>query len=322
MNYKLPTRDVTANLIMDVVSRCSHSNADIDSLIQYTGRTKLYITGAIEAGCMLNMLEIQTNGTWKTVKDCTEILKHPSSQELKLAIFTRWLQMWNPFILFLKYLQIGDDTSVAARRLCSFYSFNKNHEGVSKQLALWGKNCKLLNNKGKLTSSIQLKEQEKLLNNISEDLIDDARARMYLVEKLGEDVFNWLQADEIQELINGFIKCQQHPQDAVIATGRALEDVLKRVYIDLLGFDAQDLVKKNTITQLGQCLRNKESIHAKHTNIILGQASIRNMGSHGKELDSMEKWEITSTAAIGKLFSTLALIKSLFLYVRHGELSY
>lgn len=124
MNYKLPARDVTANLIMEVVARCSHNNADIDSLIQYTGKTKPYVTSAIDAGCMLNMLELQPNGTWKTVKDCTEILKHPSSQELKLAIFTRWLQMWNPFTLFLKYLQIGNDTNVAARKLCSFYSFN------------------------------------------------------------------------------------------------------------------------------------------------------------------------------------------------------
>ena len=167
-----------------------------------------------------------------------------------------------------------------------------------------------------------MKEKKGLLNNISEDLIDDARARMYLVEKLGEDVFNWLQADEIQELINGFNKYQKHPQDAVIATGKALEDVLKRVYIDLLGFNSQDLHKNNTICRLGQCLRSKESIHTKHMNIIVGQASVRNMGGHGKELDSMEKWEITSTAAIGKLFSTLALIKSLFRYVRYGELSY
>lgn len=181
MNYKLPVRNVSASLVMQIVERCSYNNADINSLIQYTGKTTSYVTSAIDAGCLLNMLEIEENGTWKTVKDCAEILINPSPKDLKLDIFTRWLQMWNPFILFLKYIQNGDNINVAARKLCSFYSFSKNHREVSELLFLWAKNCKLLNTKGDLPISIQFKEQRDLLNIVSEDLIDDIQARIYLV---------------------------------------------------------------------------------------------------------------------------------------------
>ncbi len=321
MNYKLPTRNVSVSLIMEVIARCCHNGADINSLIQYTDKTKPYIISAIDSGCLLGMLEIQQNRTWRTVKHCAGTMGNPCSEEFKLAVFTKWLQMWNPFILFLKYTQTGDSINIAARKLCSRYSFsNDNHEALAKLLFGWARNCKLMDAKGELAIAIQDTGQQDLLNIISEDLNDDAQARMYLVKELGEDVFDWLKPDEIQELENGVLKCKQHPKDAVTSIGRALEDVLKRIYIDLLGFDSQDLIKKNTIAQLAQCLRNKESIHAKQLHIILAQASVRNMGSHGKEIESMEKWEISSTAAMGTLSSTLALIKSLFHYVKYGKL--
>lgn len=145
MNYKLPVKNISASLIMQIVERCSHNNADINSLIQYTGKTKPYVTSAIEAGYLLNMLKIEENGTWSAVKDCAEILINPSSKDIKLNIFTKWLQMWNPFVLFLKYIKNGDNINVAARKLCSFYSFNKNHGEVSELFFIWAKNCKLLN---------------------------------------------------------------------------------------------------------------------------------------------------------------------------------
>lgn len=103
------------------------------------------------------------------------------------------------------------------------------------------------------------------------------------------------------------------------AIGRALEDVLKRTYVDLLGLDPQNLKKKNGISELGNYLYSQKLIHNKQYQIIMAQGNIRNMGSHGKEVVSMEKWDITSTGAMGKLFSTLALIKSLFHYVEYDE---
>lgn len=288
--------------------------------MKYTDKTKSYVRSAIDGGCLLKILESQQDGSWRTVKSCAENLKNNSSQELKIATFTRWLQMWSPFIVFLQYIKTGHEINIAARKLCSRFSFSHdNPEVVTKLLFRWAKNCKFMNTKGELLFSSQNTEKSKLLDVISLKLTDDARARMYLAEELGEEIFDWLQADEIHELINALLKCKESPRETINATGRALEDILKRICIDLLGLNAQDLKKKNGISELGNYLYSKNFIDYKHNHIITAQGGVRNMASHGKEIMSMEKWKITSTSAAGSLFSTFALIRSLFHYVKYNN---
>lgn len=319
MNYKLPAREVTASLIMDVVERCCHDGANIDSLVQYTNKSKPYVVSAIDAGCLLKMLDVQENKTWRTSKDCAEILTNTLSKQTKLVVFKKWLFAWTPFILFLQYIQIGDDINTAARKIASRFSFNKKKEDISKLLFTWAKNCKIMNAKQELLIPNSSQKYQEILGGIEQDVIDASQARMYLAQELGAEIFSWLKPDEIQELENGLMKIQEAPRESAHSLGIALEDVLKRIYVDLLGFDAQDLTKKNTISQVAECLRSKEYIHAKQHHLVLAQGHIRNMASHGKEVESMEKWELTSMGAKGQLFFTLALIKSLFRYAKYQE---
>lgn len=319
-NYKLPTKDVSASLVMDVVTRCSYENANIDSLIKYTDKGKQYVTSAIDAGCLLQMIEDKPHGTWSTVKNCAETLKSFPSKEIKLATFTKWLQMWNPFIIFLGHVQTGDNIDTAARKLSSLYLFNKDEQAVSKLLFKWAKNCKLMNSQGELLLDNQNERKEELLNEIENNLKNDVQAKLYLSKVLGESVFIWLKPDEILELENALLKYKEDPTNAVNCIGRALENVLKRLYVDLLSLDAKDLKKKNGICELGNYMYSKSLIHDKQYQIILALGKIRNMGGHGMEIESGEQWKISSTAAMGALSSTLALIKSLFHYVKYGKL--
>lgn len=320
MNYKLPTKDVSASLVMDVVTRCSHENANIDSLIQYTDKGKQYVTSAIDAGCLLQMIEVQPNGTWSTVKNCAETLKSFPSKEIKLATFTKWLQMWNPFIIFLRHVQTGDNVDTAARKVSSLYLFNKDEQAVSTLLFKWAKNCKLMNSKGELLLDNQNERKGELLKEIANNLKKDIKAKLYLSKVLGDDVFSWLKPNEILELENALLKYEEDPINAVNCVGRALENVLKRLYVDLLSLNAQDLKKKNGIYELGNYMYSKHLIHDKQYQIISALGKIRNMGSHGIEIESGEQWKISSTAAIGTLSSALALIKSLFHYVQYKKL--
>ena len=150
----------------------------------------------------------------------------------------------------------------------------------------------------------------------------DLKIKLFLTRVLGEDVFSWLNPNEISELENALLRYQEYPRDALRSLRTALEDILKRLYVDLLGFDVQDLKKKNGVSELGNYLYggDKKLIHVKQYDIVKALGTIGNMGSHGIEIEDWEKWDISSTAAIGKLYLTLASIKSLFHYVNYGKL--
>lgn len=314
IEYKLPLSSVSISLIMDVVVRCSHSGSDIESLITYTGKTKQYVKSAIDTAILLQMLKMNPDGSYSAIKECAEILTSHPSEKLKVYTFRKWLQMWHPFILFLKYLKHGDTAEIAARKLCSLFSLNRDSKTIAKLLFNWSKNCELINSKGEVLFDNSDLQDHQLLN-LSE-LLDDVKAKMYIVDILGDDIFSWLKTDEIEELENAILRYKQDPRNAIACAGRAYEDVLKRISIEIIGIDSKNIAKMSGISQLANNLHSLSSIHPKQQHISMAIGSIRNMASHGKDSSSMEKWELSPTAAICNVLMTLVSIKSMFHYVK------
>jgi hypothetical protein len=312
--YKLPKNNVSISLTMDVVVRCSHSSSDIDSLIIYTGKTKQSVKSAIDTALLLQMLNVNSDCSYSAIKECAEILTFHPSEKLKIYTFRKWLQMWYPFILFLRYLKHGDTAEIAARKLCSLFSLNRDSKTITNLLFTWAKNCELINSKGEILFDNSDLQAHQLLD--LSDLVDDVKAKMYMLNILGDDTFIWLKHDEIEELENAILNYQQDPRNAIACAGRAYEDVLKRVSAEFIGIDAKNLAKMNGISQLANNLHSVSSIHPKQQHVSLAIGSIRNMASHGKDSSSMDKWELSSTAAISNILMTLVCIKSIFHYVK------
>ncbi|MBN3895452.1 MAG: hypothetical protein HWQ41_09340 [Nostoc sp. NOS(2021)] len=313
---------------MDIVICSSYSKVNLGSLEKYTGKSKPYVKSAVDAACLLGMIDNQDNGYFATVKECSELLTAKPSEELKVAVFRKWLQAWKPFILFLRHLAMGDSLEVSARRLTSFYSFNKDVKAIFELLSLWSKTCNLIDAKGSLIIREYEIEIKELTDDFSRDLLDDVGVRLYLNRVLGDEVFQWLTHSELEELVTSLLTYLDNPRSAIECSGRAYEDVLRRLSVEIGTIDIKKIGAKSGISELANnvlyAYRDDSGtpysfIHTKQRDISQAIASIRNMAGHSMEAKSMERWELSSTAAIGKILTTISSIRSLFHYIKYSK---
>lgn len=313
---------------MDIVIRSSHNGANLDSLARYTGKSKPYVKSAIDTACLLGMIDSKDDGCFVAVKECSESLTDSPSEELKIAVFRKWLQAWEPFILFLRHLALGDTSEVSARRLSSFYSFNKEVQAISELLSRWAKTCGLIDAKDYLIVKEFELEVKELNDDFSEDLLDDVRARLYLNKVFGDEVFKWLTHGELEELVTALLSYRTNPRSAIECSGRAYEDFLRRLSVEIEVIDNKKIATKSGISELANNIlyayrddsgATQSFIHTKQRDISQAIGSIRNMAGHGIEAKSMERWELSSTAAIGKILTTISSMKSLFYYIKYNK---
>lgn len=315
------------NLVMEVVIRSSYSGADLDSLEKYTGKSKSYVQSAVDAACLLGLIKNE-DGCFTTIEECSNLLSDRPSEELKIAVFKKWLQAWEPFILFLRHLEMGDAPEVSARRLTSFYLFNKDVKPLSELLCLWARTCDFIDTKGSLLVKEYKSDIRELTDDFSNDLLNDVGVRLYLNKVLGDDVFNWLTHDEVEELVSSLLTYRSNPRSAIECSGRAYEDFLRRISLEIGTIDARKVSAKSGISELANGILyayrddsgiSHSFIHTKQRDISQAIGSIRNMAGHSMEAKSMERWELSQTAAIGKILTTISTMRSLFYYVKHSK---
>ncbi|MFG3818161.1 hypothetical protein [Limnothrix redekei] len=85
---------------MDIVLRSSYTEASLDALEKYTGKSKSYVKSAVKSACLLGMVVAKENGNFATIKECSELLSNKPSDELKVSVFRKWLQAWEPFMIW------------------------------------------------------------------------------------------------------------------------------------------------------------------------------------------------------------------------------
>ncbi|USD83473.1 hypothetical protein M5E02_03360 [Bacillus safensis] len=306
---------------MDVVTRCVHRESSVEEIMIYTGKSKSYVKSAISAAILLGMIEQLNGDIYKISDDCYGILNTTPSEELKTSLFKSRIEKWEPFILYLKYLISGESSVVAIRKLCSLYSFNRTPVQIENLLKNWAKSTGILDATGEIVDINLSYDENEILYKLNEETVNDTNVSLFMINILGENIFSWLYHDEIAELKKAILIFRDHPRDAIQCSGRAFEDVLRRISIQ----SGVDTRKLNGITQVANNLYSQLDstdnpfIHSKLKNIASAIGDIRNMAGHGKEAKSMERWELSSTSAIAHLLLTLSTIKGIYSYVNENR---
>lgn len=310
---------------MDVVCRCI-SGATIENLTNYTGKSRAYVKGALTATISIGLIVETPDKQYVATKECASVLTNVPPEDLKIQVFRSWLQRFEPFTLFMQYVSSGDSTSIAAKKMSSFYMLNRSVDNIEKLLVAWGKGTGILDNSGKSCISEFQTFSFANVEELRTDSERDIAIRVYLTEALTAEVYAWLEHDEIEELVSGLKKYPTDPRGAIECAGRAFEDVLRRI----ARMHELDVSKQNGISQVANYLYShrdvdgnlQSSILAKQYNISQAIGDIRNMAGHSKEAKTMERWDISILGAIGHIQIVVALIKSLYLYSTRGIYTY
>jgi len=308
-DYRIP--NVPADIIMEVMEGvCLKNGMNVDEATAYIAKSKSYAKRALVMSEQLGMVT-SVDSKFEAVSDAKIITR--ASKDQWPVIFGKFLQRFNPLILFASLLSRGNSLKDSARKIKVIYNIDTSEDVIGNSLVGWG-----------LYAGILKREKDKVellmdTENLSAEYIrellqameNDVRARVYIANKLGEEVFGYIQQDETDLLVQSIREHRTNPKHSIDIGGQALEDFLRRLATD----NSVDVTTKTGIQQLADSLIGAKLITIKHLEICKAINSFRIAAGHNKDRTSMEKWTLNPDAAIECILLTLTIIRSTHNYM-------
>jgi hypothetical protein len=309
--YHLP--DVSASIIMETVEGICHAKDNgltIPKIAEYIGKTETYAQRAVGACLQLGMIK-ENNGCFVCTPDAMDITR--ANKEQRPMIFRKFLQRYNPFILFVMLMSKDNSPEVAARKVRTIYSISGGSEITLRALLGWGIYSDLLTkSKGNVILKIEPETlSAEYVRELLEALESDIKARVYIARKLGDEVFGYLRQDEVDYITKALRKHEEDPRNSVDDAGRAFEDFLRRLAID----NKVDVCDCTGIGQIADRLLSEKKILDKQHKMCMHINSVRIAAAHGKEPKTLEPWKINADAVLEIILTILTTIRSIHSYV-------
>ncbi|WP_148681551.1 AAA-associated domain-containing protein [Candidatus Nitrososphaera gargensis] len=127
---------VTAKVIMEVVEGCSHSGLSVKDAAEYVGVSVEYARRAVDIATQFGM-PVESSGTYSLAPDVENVAK--ADEEQKRIIFRKYLQRYEPIIIFISLLSKGNNPEVAARKVGVIYAINNGKDNIENMFLEWGR---------------------------------------------------------------------------------------------------------------------------------------------------------------------------------------
>jgi len=304
----------TASAIMEVVEgACNRQLEGITApeAAKYAGiSSEEYARKALDSATQLGMLT-KTDQKYYPTNDISDFPR--ASKEQKPFLFRKFLQRFDPFILFASLLGRGNLLDQAARKVGVIYSVEAGPESIRFTLSNWGEYAQIIEaKKGKIVLKIETPIlSAEYIRELLEAMEHDIKARMYIATKLGDNVFGYMRQDEIDFLVKSIRTHQKSPRNSIDDAGRAFEDFLRRVLLD----KEKDASDCKGITELAERMKGEKLVDQKQLEICRAIGSIRVAAAHSLDRLSNEAWTINPDAAIETILLTITMIRSVHVYV-------
>lgn len=320
MSIRLPSHNVPLLLIADVLCYVNKNlSMSIDELRRFTNKSEAYIRSCLTICKLLNI--INQNGE---VDQFVDNLGMTPNNEIKLEVMRKFVQEYEPFVLFIQYQLNGSSMDESARKVYVLYEFEgKNYQFLKDLFIAWGTATSIFTyNANNIVLEETIRTQLVGICTLNINLDDDMAIRIYLSDVLSADVFSSLSTAEVEELVDSYKKHQNDARGAIECAGRAFEDFLRR----MANVVNVDVSSKNGIGQVINALYNyrnslgvmENKIHNKQSTLGSAIGDIRNMAGHSMESRTLERWDLTSNSAKTYIELVLATMRSIYNYINNS----
>jgi len=311
--------DKIIELVEGIYYKTDKGGMNIEEAMEYIEKSNSYTNRALNMACQFGFAE-KKGSKYYANGNSVELIKTKKSE--RYIVFRKYLQRFEPFVIFLALVNKGNTINESIRKLRVIYSINLNQKEIRASLLNWGQYSQIFNyniSTDEITLNIDLDDLEvQYLKELLESLDAEIKTKIYLANKLTEYVYGYLGHDEIEHLARALMRHERNPRNSIADSGRALEDFLRRISFES-GHDVSALQGITSITEyIGS--KDRKLIHEKQKKILIGLAAIRNLASHSKDSKTLESWRISPDFAIEVILVTVSLIRSLYYYIKKGEL--
>jgi hypothetical protein len=319
MNVALPSHKVPLKLVADIITFIAEKpQSKPEDIMAYTNKGKSYVTSGLRVAKMLEIISDDTG--YNVQKEAISALGKTPSNETKINVMRKYIQQYEPFILFVQFCMNDNSTSAAARKVFTLYNFDGKDSEMLKDLFIaWGTATGIFKVKAdKIALEDSIDTEYKKLGSPDFTLDDDMAIRLYIADRLGTELSVLMEPVDIRELTDAFKKYRTEPRDAIGCAGRAFENYLRRIAVPL----EVDVVKKNGITQIIGAMQGNRKIHSKQNSVGGGIGAIRNMSGHGVDPKELEPWELLPQSALAYIELVISTIRSLHLFTEKSLLTF
>lgn len=163
-------------------------------------------------------------------------------------------------------------------------------------------------------------EVESLPTAYIEDLRDalqsEAETRLFVQERLGEEVVAYADAESIEKIQDALIAFQNSPDTAIVESVVGAENITRELANDE-GDSATNYSSANGIGQVTQRMSGDGLVLKRHLHGANYLGSMRIPGSHGKQKETLESWEVDKDVALEVILATMDYIRSLYWFVKY-----
>lgn len=315
----IPAYQVSAELTLEVCFAIAEldSNPSREDITEFTGKDGRRIREAIKISREFGILR-HSEGEITLKTDYARDLQMFNPNERYLILYDALLHH-QPFMQFLSYLKKDYSAHQAAQRINAVYDISSDSEHIQDYFLRYGEYAGIL----RQDTNPEVDIETELIpntggNGTAEQLLDslesEAEIRLYLETTLGEETIQSIDPDVVDQLTEAFKIFVQDPRKSIEESGRAIEDYLRELGVEL-GSDDRDYQGASGIVPLTNHLKGDDLIEKTHQKFIFDLAERRNRAAHGKDTESMQRWRITPEAGLSTAMDAVIVIRSIHIEI-------
>lgn len=320
--YRLYSHHVQPADLMETAYGLSKSpkpltEEDIERLVERNSRT---VRSMIHLGKELNVLQ-ETADTTYIVNPSLEDDIRQASIEQRHTLLQTYLERYEPFTAYLSFVIKGYTADEAAERVDILYDIGIATEKIRKQFVTLGKYTGLIEEHDGAIAVYADEDplSEEYITQLRDASSSSINARVFLEDRVGEEIIAYMDHETVEDLIESLLTFRESPRNSIQSASRAVEDFQRELVSDY--GDGDDYSSATGIGKLAMAMHRDEGWSFKrhlHGGNYLG--GMRNpSGGHGKNTETLKRWEVHEEVALGYILAAMHYIRSLYYAAVQGR---
>lgn len=317
--YELHSRPVKARPLIEAVIGLANTPVPLrmEDVAEIIDMSEAYTRAVIQLGTELDLMQKNGDG-YEVVPDIKEEARKMSPEQ-GFVLINRQCQRYNPFMTFISYLNKGFDSYRSAQTVKALYDIDVSTDVLEKQFLNLGESAELLDDDDIQSPNIEADTlPTTYVDNLQDALTSEANARLFVLEKLSEEVVAYADDESIEKFQEALLTYKESPDNAIVSAVVAAENITRELATDE-GSSDMDYSKANGIGSLAKMMRGDDLILKRHLHGANYLGSMRIPGAHGKESETLESWQVEPEVSLEVIISAISYVRSLYYCVREDQ---
>lgn len=314
-DYELYSLVVSPDVLTDALIGLAQSPRPltIDDLSTVIDKSETYTRAVALLGEQLSVIDQHAAG-YVVVNEIQEEARKMTPEQ-GFAVLNRYVQRYEPFMAFLNFLADGYDTERSAQTVVTLFQIDASAETVEGQFIKLGRYTDLVTEEDEPQPTIEVKTlPSAYIDDLQEAATSEAKARLFVHERLGEEIISFADPESIEKLQGAMMKFSNAPENAIVDAVVAAENITREL-AEEHGTDDVDYSNASGIGTLAKALRRDELILKRHLHGAHYLGGMRIPGAHGKEAETLESWQVDLEVALEVILATISYVRSLYWYI-------